>query len=484
MPRSAAAHLYQRIADDLGTAVRSGTYLPGDRMPSLRQLSRRLGVSVATVTQAYQWLERQGLLEARPQSGFYVRARSQPREPRISRPRVRPVPVTTGELLRELLDFEDQGADGSVIDLATAAPMPGQLPTRAINHALAGVARSGPHLGSRYEVPEGRPELRLQIARLMLTAGVQTDPGEVIVTGGCQEALTLALRAVAEPGDTIAVESPTYHGLLQAIEALGMHALEVPTHPQDGVCLDSLEQAMTRWTVKACLFVTNHGNPLGGCMPDSNKQRLVEMLDRSGTPLIEDDVYGDLHFHGSRPRTCKHYDRHGRVLLCSSFSKTLGPGYRIGWCLPGRYADRMRHLKFLTNISSSPLLQLAVARFLAGGRYERHTRSMRAAYARQTELMIRTVEAAFPAGTRVTHPRGGSVLWLELPADCDTLTLYERARAHGIRFAPGLLFSAQQRYRNCLRLSCAHPWSDRLEAALVTLGRLAGELVSEGRGAA
>ncbi len=469
---AANGNLYQQVAQHIAEAVGRGAYLPGDRVPSVRRLSRQLGVSVSTVVQAYRLLEDRGLVESRPQSGYYVspKARKSPPPPGRSRPLPRPTPVSTGEVLMDALAGSEQPG---FVQLAAAVPSPELLPIRPLNRALTTLVREQPGLGNSYETPGGRPELRAQIARLSLTAGCRADAEEIIVTSGCQEALTLCLRAVAQPGDTIAVESPTYHGILQAIEALGMRALEIPTDPRDGVVLESLETALNQWPIKACLFVPNYSNPLGSCMPEAHKRRLVALLDRLEIPLIEDDIYGDLGFRQPRPTVCKAYDDRGLVLLCSSFSKTLAPGYRVGWTLPGRYAERVRHLKFLTNIGTATPTQLAIARFLSGGAWERHLPRIQDAYARQMERMIRTVGECFPAGTRVTHPTGGFVVWVELPGRADSLELYRQARAQGIGIAPGPLFSAQRRYRNCLRLNCTLPWTEQMEGAVRTLGRLA-----------
>ncbi len=469
-------NLYRRIAEDLAGAIGSGAYAPGDRVPSVRRLSRQMGVSISTVTQAYGLLVDRGMVEARPQSGYYVctRLRAAAPEPSMSRPMVKPTPVSTSELTLELLAGSP---DADFIQLATAVPAPDLLPTAALNRCLAAVLREHPELSAHYDAPFGRAELRTQVARLLHAGGARLRPEELVVTSGCQEALTLCLRAVAQAGDTIAVESPTYYGMLQAIESLGMHALEIPTHPREGLCLDHLEQALAQWPIKACLLVPTHSNPLGSCMSDANKRRLVELLASREIPLIEDDVYGDLGFTAPRPTPCKAYDRDGLVLTCSSFSKTLGPGFRTGWAAPGRYLERVKLLKQLSSFASAPWPQLAIARFLARGGYERHLNGARRSYARRIEQLSRAIARHFPEDTRATQPTGGTVVWIELPGKADTVELYRRARAHGIGIAPGVLFTAQRRYRNALRLNGAAEWDDRLEDALATLGRLAKGIV-------
>ena len=307
----------------------------------------------------------------------------------------------------------------------------------------------------------------------MADAGCQLAPDDIVVTGGCQEALSLALRAVANPGDIIAIESPTFYGLLQVIDSLGMRALEIPTDPNHGMSLDALALAIEQWPVRACVVVPNFSNPLGYCMPPARKQALVSVLARHDIALIEDDVYGELGFSAPRPEAAKAWDEDGRVLYCSSFSKTLAPGLRVGWIAPGRYRERIEYLKYVLNLASPTLPQLAVAEFLERGGYDRHLRQVRGDYARQIARMIQTVGKTFPEGTRVTQPAGGFVLWVELPSGSDAMRLYRQALAERISIAPGPMFSATQKYGNFIRLNCAQPWDERMERAMVTLGRLA-----------
>jgi DNA-binding transcriptional MocR family regulator len=469
MRSTTVTNLYQQIAQDIADAVNKGIYLPGDRVPSVRQLSFQLGVSISTVIQAYHLLEERGLVKARPQSGYYVSARTSLPQPTVSSPEIRPTLVSSSELAMRIL----QGSkDPDFVQLAAAVPGPELLPIRHLNRHLAALTRQYQTLGSGYDLPTGRRELRAQIAQLSQASGCRLGVDDLIITSGCQEALILCLRAVARAGDIIAVESPTYYGTLQAIEALGMQALEIPTHPQYGVCLDTLESTIHRWPIKACLFVLNFSNPLGSCMPEEHKHRLVTLLAYHQIPLIEDDIFGDLGFQLPRPKVCKAYDKQGLVMLCGSFSKTLAPGYRVGWTAPGRFAEKILHLKYLTNISTPTPNQLAVAFFLAKGGYQRHLARVRHIYERQMELMTRSICHYFPEETRVTQPAGGFVLWVELPEELDTVALFHQALVHKISIAPGVLFTAQKRYSNFLRINCAMPWDERTECALTTLGKL------------
>lgn len=462
-------HLYQTLAGETADLIAEGVYRPGDRLPGVRELSRRRNISVATAVAAYRLLEDDGRIEARPRSGFYVRHRQWQDipQPGPSAPTVRPNPVTGQELTLRLVKAAN---DPRIVQLGAAVPDQSFLPTRAVEQALANTVRKQRARAVGYMFPPGVAELRREIARRMAEGGSVVNPDEIVVTNGCQEALTLALRAVTKSGDVVAIESPTFYGLLQVIDSLGLKALEIPTDPRRGISLEALQLALEQWPVRACVVVPNYSNPLGYCMPDERKRDLVALLSRHGIPLIEDDVYGDLGFGTHRPSNCKALD--ADVIYCSSFSKTLAPGLRVGWIAPGRHLEKVEYLKFITNLGSTTSAQLAVAEVLQSGRYERHLRQVRRQFAQAVDRMIEAIGRHFPADTRVTQPQGGFVVWVELAEDVDTLRLADRALAEGVSIAPGPIFSPTQKYRNFLRLSCACPWDGRVERALSVLARL------------
>jgi DNA-binding transcriptional MocR family regulator len=349
------------------------------------------------------------------------------------------------------------------------------LPIRKLNRILASIARESDGEEHSYGTMQGSEELRHQIARRSIDWGCSFSSQDVIVTFGCTEAINLCLRAVAQPGDTIAVESPTYYGFLQIIESLKMKVLEIPTHPREGICVDAVEQAIQKKLVKACLVQSNFNNPLGSQMSDEKKKKLVDVLAQKQIPLIEDDIYGELYFGTERPKVCKAFDREGLVLLCSSYSKCLSPGYRVGWTSPGRFKEEVSRLKLTNSLSSVLPTQIAIAEMLRTGGYDHHIRRIRRAYAFQIQKASEAIALYFPRGTKVTRPQGGFVLWAELPKSTDSLELYRRALEAKISIAPGSLFSPKQNYRNCIRINCAHPWNEKIDRAFATLGRLVYE---------
>jgi DNA-binding transcriptional MocR family regulator len=349
------------------------------------------------------------------------------------------------------------------------------LPTDRLNRTMSAIARSAGGAGVAYDLPPGLLALRRQIARRAIEWGCALSADDLVTTVGAMEALHLCLRAVTRPGDTVAVESPAYYGLLRLLASLGMRVIEIPAHPRTGMDLGALAEALGRHKIRAVMAIPNFNNPLGSLMPDGAKEELVEMLGRREIPLIEDDIYGDLSFGDERPRPAKAFDRKGLVMLCSSFSKTVAPGYRVGWAAPGRFREEVEQLKFAQSVATATLPQMAVADFLDNGGYDHHLRALRRRLAAQVERMSEAVAEHFPPGTRVARPAGGFMLWVELPPGTSALSLFERALGRGISIAPGPIFSAKQRFSGYIRLSCGLPWSDLLDHAIRTLGKLCAE---------
>jgi DNA-binding transcriptional MocR family regulator len=330
-----------------------------------------------------------------------------------------------------------------------------------------------------YGCIRGELRLREQIARLLLDSGCRIPAEDLVITTGCHEALSAAIRAICQPGDIVAVDSPSFHGVMQALKGFGMKALELPTDPLTGINLEALEMALEQWPIKAIQLTPNCNNPLGYIMPEANKRALLQLAQRHDVAIIEDDVYGELAYAYPRPRTIKSYDEDGRVLLCSSFSKTLAPGLRVGWIAPGRYLEQVLHMKYLGTGSTAQLPQLALAEFLEAGHYEPHLRRMRAQYLRSRDLMVDWVCRYFPAGTRASRPQGSFMLWVEMPSGFDSQRLNRALLPHKIQVAPGSIFSAAGKYRNCIRLNYAEPPSAAIEAAVRQVGATIAELLAE-----
>ncbi len=456
---------YARLAADIESLVRAGTLRPGERLPSVRRMSAQRGVSLPTVLQAYRLLEARRVVRARPQSGFYVLPPQRPNliEPRGAETLADPGEVTTGDLIMRVLEMV---ADPALVPLGTALPEPDLLPAAELSRWLGRVARRRAGHGVSAVAPSGVEPPRLQVARRALEAGCALTADDVVITCGAAEAVHLSLRALTRPGDTVAVESPAYFGTLQAIEALGLRALEIPVDPRAGIRLDVRAEALRRGGVQAVVVTPNVHNPLGCIMPDEHKAELVRLLAGAGVPAIEDDTYGELHFADLRPRSLQAFDRSGLVISCGSFSKTAAPSYRVGWVVPGRYRDRVLHLKLATTAATSTPPQLALAEFLASGGYDRHLHRLRRVLRGTVERFAFEVAERFPAGTRVSQPAGGFLLWVQLPEGSDTVELQRRALKEGLSVAPGPAFSASGAFRDCLRINAGYRWSERTREAL------------------
>ncbi|OEC36905.1 DNA-binding transcriptional regulator, MocR family, contains an aminotransferase domain [Pseudomonas cuatrocienegasensis] len=467
--------LYLNLAELLGERIEQGLYRPGDRLPSVRALSTEHGVSLSTVQQAYRHLEDQGLATPRPKSGYFVpAARQMPALPQVARMAQRPVEVSQWDQVLELISLPPSRA--GVIQLGRGRPDIDSPTLKPLLRSLSRISRRQDVSSLTYGCIYGHQGMREQIARLMLDSGCALSYEDIVITTGCHEALSAAIRAICQPGDIVAVDSPSFHGVMQALKGFGMQALELPTDPLTGISLEALELALEQWPIKAIQLTPTCNNPQGYIMPEANKRALLALAQRYDVAIIEDDVYGELAYSYPRPRTIKSYDEDGRVLLCSSFSKTLAPGLRIGWIAPGRYLDRVLHMKYMGTGSTAQAPQLAITEYLEAGHYEPHLRRMRAQYQRGRDLMIDWVSRYFPAGTRVSRPQGSFMLWLELEAGFDSQRLNRELQAHAIQIAPGSIFSAAGKYRNCLRLNYASQPSAEIEAAVRQVGLCAAQL--------
>ncbi|MCV4285258.1 aminotransferase-like domain-containing protein [Pseudomonas capsici] len=460
--------LYVNLAELLGSRIENGFYRPGDRLPSVRALSLEHGVSLSTVQQAYRVLEDSGLAAPKPKSGYFVPAsRKAPALPAVGRPTQRPVDISQWEQVLDLIRVSPAHA---VTQLGRGMPDISSPTLKPLMRSLSQLSRRQSMPGLYYDNIHGVHTLREQVARLLLDSGCNLTANDLIITTGCHEALSASIRALCSPGDIVAVDSPSFFGAMQTLKGLGMKALEIPTDPVTGISLEALELALEQWPIKVIQLTPSCNNPLGYVMPESRKRALLTLAQRFDVAIIEDDVYGDLAFNYPRPRTIKSFDEDGRVLLCSSFSKSLAPGLRVGWVAPGRYLERVLHMKYISTGSTAPQPQLAIAEFLQNGHYEPHLRRMRTQYQRSRDQMIDWVMRYFPEGTRVSRPQGGFMLWVELAEDFDTLRLNRALLEHNVQIAVGSIFSASGKYRNCLRMNFAPKPTPEIESAVRQIG--------------
>ena len=469
------APLYHRVADRIQALIDAGTLRAGERIPSVRRLSRQERISVFTALQAYRRLEDSGTIEARPQSGYYVKRNGvSVAEPQVSRPPKRAVTVEVNALVDTVFEYAN---DPDVVPFASACPGSELFPLDRVRRVIVAQLKNSQMSLGRYGMPPGSEKLRRAVAKRALEWGCRLDYRNIVTTNGCMEAINLALRAVTKPGDLVALESPTYYGFLQILQSLNVRAVEVPTDPRSGMSLDALQSTLAQHPVKAVVAMPNVANPVGSSMSESAKKRLVELLSARSVPLIEDHIYADLRFDGKPARAAKAYDRAGNVILCSSCSKTVAPGLKSGWLEAGRWAEQVRIQKFISSGGTNEISELALAEFIESGGYERSLRQLRRRFSSHIAICRQVIAEAFPAGTRVSKPSGGFVLWVELPGGLDAVKLFEALLPRGITIAPGPMFSASPRYRNCFRVSLGQPWTEREDRAIRQVGALARTLL-------
>ncbi|XPV75641.1 MAG: PLP-dependent aminotransferase family protein [Desulfovibrio sp.] len=467
---------YRAVESHIIRLLDSGALNSGDKLPSLRGLSRSLRVSVSTVNQAYLELEKRGVIESKPRSGFFVNEQlAKMPAPVVQKGELlEPTTVNRSQLIKTVLHAI---GDRSLTQLGIIEPASKFLPCNEIGRSMRSILKENPYEAINYASVEGWEPLRRQICFRSLDAGISITPDDVLITHGAMEALYLALRTLTRPGDNVLIQSPAYFCFLQLLENCGLRAIEVPSSPEHGVDIEKLQLAVDKYDIKACIFNANFSNPDGSVSSAESKKEIVRILAKRNIPLVEDDVSGETAFNGEHPSTFKQFDTTGTVFYCSSYSKTLVPGYRIGWCLPGKFYSRTYDVKATTNVCSVVPTQIAVADYLATGKYNKHLKKLQAIYEHNMHTMLGAIARFFPEGTRATRPKGGGVIWIELPAGVDGVRLFYKASEHGIGIAPGSIFSTHEEYSNYIRLSFCGEWSDATEEGMKTLGKLIADMV-------
>jgi len=462
---------YEKFSEEIAELIRTGILAPNQKIPSVRHASRTYGISPSTVFQAYYLLEDRGLIQARARSGYFVRENAQRslKEPDISIHDTASTNVDVSELVFSVLDSL---RDPHTVHFGSAFPSPDLFPLERIAKSMSQALKEASPHSFIADLTSGNPDLRRQLALRYMISGVMLPSDELVITNGAMEALNLCLEAVTSPGDLVAIESPSFYACLQALERLQLKAVEIPVHPREGIDLEALADSMQRLPIKACWLMSSLQNPMGASMSEDKKESLYNLCKRHQVPLIEDDVFAELYFGKLPPKPIKSIDTEGLVMHCSSFSKSLAPGYRVGWVAGGQFAERISRLKLMNTISPSIPAQAAIANYLQHGGYDRHLRKLRHTLESQQHSMLAAAEKHFPTQTRVTRPKGGYLLWFEFPEQIDSLRLFHSARTQGISLAPGPMFSASHRFRNCARLNYGHTWNSHSEDAMGLLGKI------------
>lgn len=467
------ATLYARLADELRQQILQGTFTPGQKLPSVRALSRSRKLSINTVQEAYRLLEDEQWIVVRSQSGCYVAPRLPALDPA-------PQPASPAIVMRSLAETGPASAlayRDDLIPFGAAVPDASFFPCERLAGGIANLLRKKPALVGSYNFAPGSLALRQQVARRVVDWGASVDPRRVVITNGAVEAVHLCLRAVTRPGDTVAVEAPAYYGFLQTLQTLGLQALPIDGRPGEGMDTDALARAIETHKVSAVLLSTTVSNPSGATLPLARKRELAQLAARCRIPVIEDATFADLHYEGES-HAVQSFDESGLVLLCASLTKTVAPGMRVGWVDGGRFSEQIAYLKRVSSIGQPQVLELALAEYLASGGMARHLRRTRRAMQAQVGRMAENVAQAFPPGTSFALPSGGFLLWVELPPTVDALVLQERAVEFGVGVAPGALFSPRADYKNFIRLNCGVADTPKARAGLQRLGELVARMAA------
>jgi DNA-binding transcriptional MocR family regulator len=467
--------LYQQVETLIKSWVVEGTLVPGSKLPSIREMSRQLKVSISTIIQSYSVLEAHGVIEAKPQSGYYLKAFSHDNYKEI-----KSTPLPNPRFIQSKsrnLEFVRACSNPDLIPLGSALIDHSLLPTEALQRSLAKVAREKKNECMNYERLAGNFDLCLEISKRSMSMGCDISPYSIQITNGCLDAIHLSLVACTKPGDIVAVESPTFYGILRLLESLGLQVLELQTNSNTGVDLESFEEKMKKINIKAAIITPNFLNPIGSQMTDQDKEKLVQLCSKHNITIIEDDIYAELQFSGSRALSLKSFDKKDQIFFCSSFSKTVSPGYRIGWIVPPeKQLERIEMFKASTSLACNSAAQLAIADFLANHNYERHLRKLRLTLSQTMHLITMAIEKYFPAGTKVSRPKGGCLLWVEFPSKINTILLYEKMLKKKISIIPGTAFSSGDKYQNCIRINAGVLWGVEIENALKIIGNEAQKM--------
>lgn len=461
--------LYLKIAKILEDQIVSETLRIGDKLPSIRSIQKIYGVSLNTAIQAFAELESKSLVESRPKSGYFVSKISKRKLalPAVSKLKSPEKEKNTDDLISSVFDIL---RDKSIRQFSLGIPDNKLLPLTKLNKGIIKAMRQLEGNGIEFEAAQGSINLKRNIAKWALVFDGKLTEDEIVTTTGTTNAIYQCLLATTKPGDTIATESPVYFGILQLAKSMGLNVIELPTHPLTGVEIDALKKVIHK--INVCCFTANFSNPLGSLMPDANKKELVELLTHHNVPLIDDDLFGNLFFSGTRPKPCKVFDQSGIVMWCGGVSKTLAPGYRVGWVAPGKFKDKVIRQKLVQTVTLPSLFQEVIADFMEHGGYDQHLRILRHTLHTNCLKFQQAIEDYFPENTKISQPQGGFFLWLDLDKRIDTTKLYETALKHKLSFAPGSMFSQNSNFNNCMRLNFALPWDDLLEQDIRRLGNL------------
>ncbi len=447
--------------------IKDGVFKAGYKLPSVRMLKEQYGLSISTVQSGYDYLVLSGLVDNVPKSGYYVR--SQPLVSVSNQRKRRPV-IRDATFKKHLGLTTRSNERGRLSEFNVAAPGDLLVPQKLLLRTMQQVIREQGTNLLRYYPASGSIDLKSNIAQRAAAYQTILHPEELLVTDGGLQALYIALASVCAPGDVVAIETPCVFSVLEIIRVLKLKVIEIPTLVDVGFDIDFFNKACANSSIRAVVVTPNFHNPTGVLLSDDQKKRLLDLIVYYGIALIENDICGDLYFHGKRPSTIKGMDESGLVMSYSSYSKTLAPGIRLGWLAAGKFTQRAEQIRFALGSTVSPIYQETVSRLLSSSSYDRHLRTFRMQLARNAYTAIHLISSYLPEGTVVQTPRGGYNLWVQLPLHTDMEAFYKHCEEVAIRFTPGFTFSFSRSFDTCFRMVFADNFSDQKKESIQRLG--------------
>jgi DNA-binding transcriptional MocR family regulator len=464
LDRDDSLPLYRQIATQIQAQISEGKLPPGTHLPTIRALAGTLGVTRLTVQNAYAELQSTGWVESTVGRGTFVRAGVRPES----------LLATIGQQTTVdsvLSDMMQADSITGVRSLAGAFPDPGFFPADEFWRGLSRARQDAASLLG-YACTLGDEPLRLQVASLLREQGISALPDEILITGGATQALSLAALALARPGDRVLVDQSTFLGFLNILAAQGLQPVAVPLDDQ-GPRLDDLARLIVEHRPAFYYTIPTFHNPTGLCFSLERRRQLLELAIACDLPLVEDDLTHLLAYDEPPPPALKSLDRHEKVTYISGFSKTLFPGLRVGYLIaPRALAAPLSTLRHAADLCGPPLLQRALARFLADGHFHRHLNKTLPRYRARRDALLDTLQATMPPGTTWTIPAGGFCCWVTLPEGGVYDDLHRAALQAGVAFAPGEVFLPAASTKRNLRLCFGKEASETIRLAVERLAQL------------
>ena len=453
----------EKLANSLKLLIENGIWKTNEKLPSLRHQAELSGFSLITVMNAYQELEAQGLIYSKEKSGYFVIAQEVSNNEHNQNVMLNPKIEINSTVFKYLKSIQPD----NIIPFGTAFPDSQLLYSSKLIQTFSQLARHRFNYEQNPSLPPGNFALRKLIAQRYCIQGIETVPSDIVITSGGLDALNLSLQAMTRVGDYILLQQTIFYGAWQAAERLGLKVITIPEHPDHGIDLEAFEQAIQKYPIKVCLLMLNCHNPIGFTVSDDIKFQLAKLLHQYKVHLIEDDVYEDLYYDHKKPLSMKYYDQQNLVLHCSSFSKTLGASFRVGWVHAGKFSESIQHIQLMSTLSVNSFIQNALIEYLSHRHYEKHLKALRLSLKRNKKQFYNYLTEHLSPVCKIEYHPSGYFLWIELPEYIDSIYIYKMLLDQNISIAPSILFNANfVKQNNFLRINCSFDFNNRIESIL------------------